>query len=346
MLNSKLEKKLKLLHKTKRNRLNIKTIFDNFVINILTQFNFLEGDMKVLITDGMSKEGIDILVKAGLEITNQKFTPEELLKVIPDYDAILVRSATKVTREVIDAGTKLKVIARGGVGVDNIDVAYAKEKGITVLNTPGASSISVAEMALAHIFSLARFLYRSTYEMQQGKWPKKEYSEGFELTGKTVGIMGLGNIGKEFAKRALGLFMNVIAYDPFVTSTDLNVKLVSKDELLAQSDIISLHMPKVKGEPPAIGAAEFAKMKDGVVIINVARGGVVSEKDLLDALNSGKVRFAGLDVFENEPPTEAQKDLMNHPNVSLSPHIGGSTPEAQTRIGIEIAEKIVAELTK
>jgi len=302
--------------------------------------------MKILITDGMSKEGIEILSNAGFEITNQKFTPEELLQVIPNYDAILVRSATKVTKEVIDAGVNLKVIARGGVGVDNIDVAYAKEKGITVLNTPGASSISVAEMALAHLFALARFLHRSTYEMQQGKWPKKEYSEGFELTGKTVGVLGLGNIGREFAKRAIGLGMKVIAHDPFVTSTDLDVKLVSKDELLENADIISLHIPKIKGEGPAIGAPEFAKMKKGVVIINTARGGVVSEKDLLDALNSGKVRCAGLDVFENEPPTEAQKELLNHPNVSLSPHIGGSTPEAQTRIGIEIAEKIVETLKK
>lgn len=302
--------------------------------------------MKILITDGMSKEGIDILAKAGFEITNQKFTPDELLQVIPNYDAILVRSATKVTKEVIDAGINLKAIARGGVGLDNIDVAYAKEKGIPVLNTPGASSISVAEMALAHLFSLARFLYKSTYDMQQGKWPKKEFSEGFELTGKTIGVLGLGNIGREFAKRAIGLCMNVIAHDPFIASTDLNVKLVSKDELLANSDIISLHMPKIKGEGPAIAAPEFAKMKNGVVIINAARGGLVSEKDLLDALNSGKVRFAGLDVFENEPPTDAQKELMNHPNVSLSPHIGGSTPEAQDRVGIEIAEKIVATLNK
>ncbi len=302
--------------------------------------------MKILITDGMSKEGIDILANAGFEVTNQKFTPEELLQVIPNYDAILVRSATKVTKDVIDAGVNLKAIARGGVGLDNIDTAYAKEKGIPVLNTPGASSISVAEMALAHLFSLSRFVYRSTYEMQQGKWPKKEYSEGFELTGKTVGVLGLGNIGREFAKRTIGLCTNVIAHDPYITSTELSLKLVSKDELLANSDIISLHMPKIKGEGPAIGAPEFAKMKDGVVIINAARGGVVSEKDLLDALNSKKVKFAGLDVFENEPPTEAQKELMNHPNVSLSPHIGGSTPEAQTRVGIEIAEKIVETLKK
>lgn len=300
--------------------------------------------MKIIISDGMSKEGIEILQQAGLEITNKKFTPEELINEIVDYDAILVRSATKVTKEVIDAGKKLKVIARGGVGLDNIDVNYAKEKGILVLNTPGASSISVAEMALSHIFALARFTYKSTVEMQTGKWPKKEYSNGFELTGKTLGIMGLGNIGKELAKRALGLSMKVIAYDPFVNQCDLDVKFVSKEELLSLSDIISLHIPKIKGEGYAIGKNEFQMMKNGVVLINCARGGVVSEADLLEALNNGKVAFAGIDVFENEPPTEAQKDLMNHPNVSLSPHIGGSTPEAQTRIGIEIAQKIVDAL--
>ena len=296
--------------------------------------------MKLLISDGMSKEGIEILQNAGIEILNQKFTPEELLKVIGDYDGILVRSATKVTKEVIDAGKNLKVIARGGVGLDNVDVEYAKQKGIKVMNTPGASSISVAELAIAHMFAIARFLYKSTAEMKAGKWPKKEYSEGFELTGKTLGIIGIGNIGKEVAKRALGLDMKVIAYDPFITTIDMNVKLVSKDELLAQADIITLHIPKQK-DGYAIAAPEFEKMKNGVVLINCARGGVVSEEDLLNALNSGKVRAAGIDVFENEPPTEAQKELINHPNVSLSPHIGGSTPEAQTRIAIEIANKIV-----
>lgn len=296
--------------------------------------------MKLLISDGMSKEGIEILQNAGIEILNQKFTPEELLKVIGDYDGILVRSATKVTKEVIDAGKNLKVIARGGVGLDNVDVEYAKQKGIKVLNTPGASSISVAELAIAHMFAIARFLNKSTADMKAGKWPKKEYSEGFELTGKTLGIIGIGNIGKEVAKRALGLDMKVIAYDPFITTIDMNVKLVSKDELLAQSDIITLHIPKQK-DGYAIAGPEFEKMKNGVVLINCARGGVVSEEDLLNALNSGKVRSAGIDVFANEPPTEAQKELINHPNVSLSPHIGGSTPEAQTRIAIEIAKKIV-----
>lgn len=182
--------------------------------------------------------------------------------------------------------------------------------------------------------------------MRQGKWPKKEYSKGFELTGKTLGIIGLGNIGKEVAKRAIGLQMKVIAYDPYVTSTDLDVELVSKDELLSRADIISLHLPKIKGEPPAIAAPEFAKMKKGVVLINCARGGVVAEKDLLEALNNGTLLAAGIDVFENEPPTEAQRDLINHPRVSVTPHIGASTVEAQERVGVEIAHKVVEALKK
>lgn len=302
--------------------------------------------MKILVSDGIDAIGEKILKDAGYEVIIQKYTPEELLQVIGDFDAIIVRSATKVTKEVIDAGKNLKVIARGGVGLDNIDVNYAKEKGITILNTPGASSISVAELAIAHMFSLIRFINISNIEMRQGKWPKKEYSKGRELTGKTLGIIGLGNIGKEVAKRALGLMMNVIAYDPYVTSTELKVKLVTKDELLANADIITLHIPYVKSEGPAITKAEFDKMKDGVILINCARGGVVSEKDLLDALNSGKVAFAGIDVFENEPPTEAQRDLINHPRVSVTPHTGASTVEAQIRVSEEIAQKVVDALSK
>ncbi len=302
--------------------------------------------MKIIITDGIDKKGEEILRNAGFELTIQKYSPDELIQNIGEYDAIIVRSATKVTREVIDAGKNLKVIARGGVGLDNIDVEYAKRKGIEILNTPGASSISVAELAIAHMFAVARFLNLSNIEMRQGKWPKKEYSKGFELTGKVLGIIGLGNIGKEVAKRAIGLQMKVIAFDPYVSSTDLDVELVSKDELLARADIITLHLPKIKGEPPAIGAQEFEKMKNGVVLINCARGGVVSEKDLLKALNNGKVLAAGIDVFENEPPTEAQKELINHPRVSVTPHIGASTIEAQERVGIEIAQKVVEVLSK
>lgn len=302
--------------------------------------------MKVLVADGISAQGAEIMKAAGLEVVIQKYSPEELVQNIPNFDAILVRSATKVPKEVIDAGLKLKAIARGGVGLDNIDVNYAKEKGIPVLNTPGASSISVAELAIGHMFSVSRFLNLSNTEMRQGKWPKKDYSKGMELTGKTLGLIGIGNIGKEVAKRALGLSMKVIAHDPWVKEIDLDVKLVSKDEVLANSDFISLHIPFVKSEGPTITAAEFAKMKDGVVIVNCARGGVIKESDLLDALNSGKVKYAGLDVFETEPAAEAQAALVNHPRVSVTPHIGAQTEEAQDRVGIEIAEKIVATLKK
>ncbi|MCX7880611.1 MAG: D-2-hydroxyacid dehydrogenase [Ignavibacteria bacterium] len=302
--------------------------------------------MKILITDGIDKKGEEILRSAGFDLTIKKLTPDELVAQIVDYDGIIVRSATKVTKQVIESGKNLKVIARGGVGLDNIDVETAKSKGIQVLNTPGASSISVAELAIAHMFALARFLNLSNIEMRQGKWPKKEYSEGFELTGKTLGIIGIGNIGREVAKRALGLEMKVIAYDPYVTSVNLDVELVSKEELLARSDIITLHLPKVEGEPPALSSIEFSKVKKGVVIINCARGGVVDEKALLEALNNGTVRAAGIDVFESEPPTEAQKELINHPRVSVTPHIGASTIEAQERVGIEIAQKVVEAFSK
>lgn len=301
--------------------------------------------MRILVTDGIDAQGAEIMRNAGFEVVEQKLSPEELINSIKDYDAILVRSASKVTKEVIDAGVNLKAIARGGVGLDNIDVKYAKEKGIPVLNTPGASAISVAELSIAHIFALSRFLQLSNTEMRLGKWPKKEYSKGRELTGKTLGILGLGSIGKEVAIRAKGLLMDVIAYDPFVKENNIGVKMVSKDELLANADIISMHLPLIKGEPFAIGKPEIEKMKNGVIIINCARGGTLDENALLDALNSGKVYAAGLDVFISEPPTEEEKALVAHPHVSVTPHIGASTQEAQLRVGVEIAEKIVSTLS-
>lgn len=300
--------------------------------------------MNILVSDGIEDIGKKLLTEAGHNVIDKKFTPEELIKEIPNYDAIIVRSATKVTKEVIDAGKNLKVIARGGVGLDNIDVVYAESKGIKVLNTPGASAISVAELAIAHMFALCRFLHVSTSEMRNLKWPKKEYSKGIELTGKTLGIFGLGNIGREVAKRAIGLGMKVIAYDPIVKQTDLNVKLTTQEEVLTQSDIITLHIPYDKKVGAVITNKEFEMMKKGVILINCARGGVVSEKDLLDALKNGKVAAAGIDVFENEPPTEAQRELLNHPNVSATPHIGASTIEAQERIGEEIAQKVINAL--
>ncbi len=300
--------------------------------------------MRILITDGIERTGADILLRAGFELTEKTLKADELVAAIGSYDAIIVRSATKVTKDVIDAGTHLRVIARGGVGLDNIDVAYAKAKGITVLNTPKASSISVAELTIAHLMSLGRFLPMSNITMRKKEWPKKEFSAGIEVTGKTLGIIGLGNIGREVARRAIGLMMNVVAHDPWVTSTDLNVRLVSKDELLRVSDYITLHVPFEKARGPVIAKADFDKMKDGVILINCARGGVVVETDLLAALNSRRVLYAGMDVFEHEPPTPEEFDLINHPRVSVSPHIGASTREAQDRVGVEIAQKVVEAL--
>lgn len=299
--------------------------------------------MKVLANDGLAKDGIAILEKAGHEVITDKIPQEELASKISDYDAIIVRSATKVTKEIIDAGN-LKVIGRAGVGLDNIDTAYAKEKAIPVVNTPGASAPSVAELTIAHMFAVSRFLHLSNTAMRNGEWPKKAYAKGVELAGKTLGIIGLGSIGRETAKRAIGLGMNVIANDPYAIETDMEVSFVNKDDLLANSDFISLHIPFIKQNGPTLTKTEFDKMKDGVIIINCARGGVVKESDLLEALNSGKVARAGIDVFENEPITESQKELVNHPNVSVTPHIGASTGEAQLRVGIEIAEKVAEHL--
>jgi D-3-phosphoglycerate dehydrogenase / 2-oxoglutarate reductase len=302
--------------------------------------------MKILIPDGISPEGAKILTDAGHEIAQMKYTPEELIANIPAYDAIIVRSATKVTKEVIDAGANLRVIARGGVGLDNIDVKYAESKNLAVLNTPGASAISVAELALAHMLAVSRFLHVSTMEMRAGKWPKKEFSKGIELYKKELGIFGLGNIGKEVARRALGFGMHVLAYDPPFTPMDFFVEITTKEEVLRRADYLTLHLPLDKQAGASIGRKEFAVMKKGVVLVNCARGGVVDEEALLDALNDGTVAAAGLDVFMNEPPTEAQKALIEHPRVSVSPHIGGSTVEAQDRVGVEIALKVIKALNK
>ena len=255
---------------------------------------------------------------------------------------MIVRSATKVRVPVIDAAKNLKVIIRGGVGIDNIDVDYARSKGIEVRNTPAASSPSVAELALGHMFSVYRFIAASTWRMRQGEDFKKikKESQGRELAGKTLGIIGIGRIGKELAKRALALGMKVIAYDAYVTDPGIEgVTMVSFDELLSQADIISLHVPKT--DKPIIGREEFAKMKDGAVIINTARGGVVDEDALLEALDSGKLYGAAIDVFVGEP--NPKPELVNHPKVSVTPHLGASTNEAQERIGEEII-KILNEV--
>jgi len=300
--------------------------------------------MNILVTDGISAEGAKILADAGHTVTQQSLKPDELVARIGEYDCIVVRSATKVTRDVIEAGKRLKVIARGGVGVDNIDVRHAEAKGIRVLNTPLASAVSVAELTIGHMLAVSRYLHVSTAEMRSGKWPKKEYGAGTELYKKTLGIIGLGNIGKEVARRALGFGMTVLAYDPPFAPMDFFVEITTKEKLLANSDFITLHVPFDAALGPAIGKKELASVKKGVIIVNCSRGGVVDQEALLEALNAGTVAAAALDVFTHEPPTEAEKALFNHPRVSVSPHIGGSTVEAQQRVGAEIALKVVKAL--
>ncbi len=298
--------------------------------------------MKVLVCDPLAKEAIDKMSNAGLDVTDKGgISPDELLNIIGDYEGVIVRSATKITKEVIEKGSKLKVIGRGGVGLDNIDTAYAKEKGIAVVNTPGASSRSVAELAIGMMFALSRFIARGTVTMRDGLWEKKKY-KGVELGGKTLSLFGIGNIGKETAKMALGLGMKVIAYDPFIKEVDIDVKLVDMDTALKEADYLSLHIPLDKEKGAVIKAAELSKMKKSAFLINCARGGVVDEADLLKALNDGTIAGAGIDVYEKEPTDN--KDLVNHPNVACTPHIGASTKEGQFRVGLEIADKIIEGL--
>ena len=297
--------------------------------------------MKILITDGISPFGQEILRDNGVDFDIQHYEHDELLKVIPEYDGILVRSATKVPKDIIDAGKNLKLIARGGTGIDNIDHQYAKSKGIPVLNTPGANSASVSELVFAHMFALARFIPQANITMRKGEWNKKSY-KGVELKGKTLGIVGFGKIGQITANMALSLGMSVLAYDLAEIKTDLDIKIVSKEELLKESDFITLHVPKQAQN--FITKAEFELMKPTVFLINTSRGGVVDEEDLLEALNNGKIAGAGIDAFLNEPTPNSE--LVNHPKVSCTPHIGASTKEAQDRVGIQIAEKIVAVLNQ
>jgi D-3-phosphoglycerate dehydrogenase / 2-oxoglutarate reductase len=294
--------------------------------------------MKVLICDKTEKEYIEQMRAAGLTVdVRDDITPEELPNVLPDYDAMVVRSRTKVRQPLIDVCPNLKVIVRGGAGLDTIDHEYAKGKGIVVMNTPLANSASVAELAIGYMLMMARSLYRATATMKAEKWDKKSFT-GDEIGGKTLGLIGVGNIGRETAKRATALGMTVVAYDPFVTAAE-GIKMVSLDELLAQADYISLHLPKTKDSSNMIGAEQLAKMKDGVRIVNCARGGIINEDALYDALTSGKVAGAALDVFAEEPPTDWK--LLKLDNVIGSPHIGAGTKEAQARVGAEVAEKLI-----
>lgn len=294
--------------------------------------------MKVLICDKTEKEYIEQMRAAGLTVdVRDDITPEELMTVLPAYDGMVVRSRTKVRQPLIDVCPNLKVIVRGGAGLDTIDHEYAKSKGIAVMNTPLANSLSVAELAVGYMFMLARSLYRATSTMKAEKWDKKSF-EGDEIGGKTLGLIGLGNIGQETAKRALALGMNVIAYDPYVKDVN-GVKLVALDELLAQADYISLHLPKTRESANMIGAEQFARMKKGVRIINCARGGIINEDALYEALTNGTVAAAALDVFSEEPPTDWK--LLKLDNVIASPHIGAATKEAQARVGAEVAQKLI-----
>jgi D-3-phosphoglycerate dehydrogenase len=310
--------------------------------------------IKILANDGIHPDGKLLLEEADYLVEEDKIPQDALASRIGDYDVLIVRSATKVTREIIDAGKNLKIIARGGVGLDNIDVEYAESKGIAVFNTPMASSRAVAELTIAHMFTLSRMLQRSNREMAGGDFKKlkKNYETGSQLKGKTLGILGFGRIGQEVAKIALGMGMHVRAHDPYVQEAEVSIQLHQFPDLklavtvrtepfekiIREADVLTLHLPGIGR--PLITAAELSKMRDGVVLINTARGGVIEEEALLAALDSGKVGGAGLDVFENEPTP--RESLLKHPHVSVSPHIGASTIEAQGYIGMELADKILA----
>ena len=315
--------------------------------------------MKILANDGISANGVEELEAAGFEVSTVTVAQEQLENYINNEGivALLVRSATKVRKDLIDACPSLKIIGRGGVGMDNIDVEYARDKGLHVINTPAASSESVAELVFAHLFSGVRFLYDSNRNMpldgdSKFKVLKKAYAKGTELRGKTLGVIGFGRIGQATAKIGLGLGMKVIAHDPFMEkaavtvpffdgqSVTFDIDIESKETVLKEADFLSLHVPSQKKF--VIGAAEIELMKDGAGLVNAARGGVVDEVAMVEALKSGKLGFAGVDTFENEP-TPAVQVLMT-PNVSLTPHIGAATMQAQKRIGSELATQIISIL--
>ena len=318
---------------------------------------------RILANDGIDAAGKKLFEAAGIEVITTKVPQDQLAQELSKYDGILVRSATTVRQDLIDATPNIKVIGRAGVGMDNIDVKYARDKGIQVINTPAASSQSVAELVMAHLFTGVRMLHDANRNMPGSESKetfdklKKQYSAGIELSGKTLGIIGAGQIGKCVAALAMGLGMNVLFHRKGSEQVEVEMHFhpalkqagikhafapVSLDTLLAESDFITLHVPFPKGSAPVLAKNEFAKMKKGAGIVNTARGGVVSEADLIEALNSGHIGFAGIDVFEGEPLIK--EELRKHPKVSLTPHIGGSTAEAQERIGIELAEKVILAL--
>ncbi len=316
--------------------------------------------MKILANDGIDPIGKKMLEEAGFTVDTQNIPQDQLVTRLNEYDALTVRSATKVRKELIDACPNIKLIGRGGVGMDNIDVDYARSKGITVVNTPAASSLSVAELVFAHLFSGVRFLEMANREMPiNGNTAfndlKKNYAKGIELRGKTLGVLGFGRIGREAAKIAIGLGMNVLAFDIFDFNPEVEIQFadeqklifkvsaVTKEYILKNADFITLHVPAIDGKA-VIGAEEMAMMKKGAALVNCARGGVVDEQALINALDSGHLSFAGLDVFDNEPTPS--KEILSHAKISLSPHIGAATNEAQERIGVELAQLMIDALSK
>lgn len=303
--------------------------------------------MKILICDAIDASAVKKMQDAGLEVDNKGgIAKEELLKVIPNYNIMVVRSATKVTREVIEQGKSLKLIVRGGVGMDNIDAVAAKAAKVDVQNTPEAASVSVAELAIGLMFALARKIPQADATMKQGKWEKKAL-EGTELWKKTLGLVGIGRIGFEVARRAMALEMSVIAYDPYLKPvpekiTQSGIKMMaSLDELYKQADYISLHLPVTPETKNMINAAAFAKMKKGVRIVNTARGGIIDEKDLAEAITSGQVGSAAIDVFEKEPITPDNPLLKLGDKIVLTPHLGASSVEGQGRVGNAVADKLI-----
>lgn len=312
--------------------------------------------IKILANDGISDDGKLLLEEAGYQVDTETVAQADLPKVLNNYDALIVRSATKVRKDLIDLCPNLKMVARGGVGLDNIDVEYARSKGIQVINTPAASSQSVAELAFGHIFSLARFIHVANRDMPakgttEFKKLKEAYSDGMQLRGKTLGVIGFGRIGQASARIGLALGMKVLAHDPFVNTADIDINVLDHDDtklsikvktvdfekVITNSDFITLHVPG--SDKPLIGKEEMTRMKNGVVLINTARGGTIEEDALLAGLESGKIGGAGLDVFVGEPTP--RQELLEHPRISVSPHIGASTIEAQANIGMELAERIM-----
>lgn len=299
---------------------------------------------KILLTDGLDPAGQSILRDSAAVDDKSGISADDLLTIIPQYDALIVRGRTKVTASVIDAASRLKVIGRAGVGVDNIDLEAAKKRGITVVNAPTSTSLAVAELTFGLLLALAREIPRADAAMKQGKWLKKEL-EGVELNGKTLGIIGFGRIGMEVGKRAAAFGMNVIAYDPLISEDDIKKRgadPASLQDLYAWSDFISLHMPLTVDTRDMIGRQAFSQMKDGIRIVCAARGGIIDEAALVEALNSGKVSGAALDVFSVEPPglTEA----VSHPRVIATPHVGAQTAEAQSRASEDIAHEVLSAL--